>query len=1021
MTTDDSSTDWEELWDLFHEALALDEKERQAFVDRVCADNNERRSELEKLLYAHGSVDEAQLPKLESLLDIDDASAMSDEPVPGDQLGPYAIKERIGVGGMGTVYLAQQAEPVQRSVALKLLQFGMATRDIIARFGAERQALAMMSHTNIARIFDAGVTEAGRPYFVMEYVPGSPITDYCDDRKLDIDARLRLILDVCDGVLHAHQKGIIHRDIKPSNIIVTEENGLPVPKIIDFGIAKATEQRLGEETLYTRVGTLIGTPGYMSPEQAGVVPLDVDIRADVFSLGVLLYELLVGVLPFEATTSANGLLEIQEAIRDEEPQRPGRRLSGVSDDLRSEISEKRAMRFPALERRLLSDIEWILLKAMDKNRERRYPSVAELSAEIGRFLDDMPILARAPTRTYRAAKFVRRHAVGVSVAAAIATIVLVFAGAMTVQSLRLQRALDETTLERNRAEQVSDFMVELFEAANPEISGRNDVTAAELLEEGSRRLREELTNQPELRARLLMTVGETYRVLGGVDNTETAISLLEQALDDMSSLDAKPDQLAAVIHSLGAVHHEAGDYGEAETHYHRALELLGEDEGSRLHADVLGNLSVLHTDRGSLSDAEEYARASLEILTSVAGPRDPDVAELKQRVAFILHQNGNSEESQEMIIESLGIIREHYGSMHPSVATALNYAAIIQGGAGDHLGAQRSLREAAEIYRKTHGDDHPYLATTLSNLAMAYNRSANFDDAVEALAEALRVGTASWGADHPNVNSFRINLGTTLQDMGRLAEAEPILREGLARDRETLEADSPYLLATLDRLGATLDRLGRHDEAEPLLREAAALRREYRGDSDAETGVAILNHARTRLAQDAIEDAERLAMESVDIQRSLADASDPLAQSLAGLASVRYAQGRSDDARELLQEALDMFGPATEKTVLSVALAGKQLAEIEQESASLDDSRRLYLAAESTLEEHVPDGHPDLVQLRVALGLLNCRTSPGIEAIETIRSARPLLARAVGTNNRELDEIDLAVEQCLAYRETASP
>ncbi len=1021
VTTDDSNTDWNELWNIFHEALALDDKDRQAFIDRICANDGDIGSQLEKLLVAHASVDEDKLPQLESLFDSEDPPALSDDPMPGDQLGSYEIREQIGSGGMGTVYLAQQTEPVKRSVALKLLQYGMATRDIVARFGAERQALALMGHSNIARIFDAGVTETGRPYFVMEYVPGSPITEYCDRHKLDIDARLQLFLAVCDGVFHAHQKGIIHRDLKPSNIIVTEENGLPAPKIIDFGIAKATELRLSDESLHTRVGTLIGTPGYMSPEQAGVVPLDVDIRADVYSLGVLLYELLVGVLPFEATTSANRLLEIQEAIRDEEPQRPSRRLSSISDELRSEISENRAMRFPALERRLHSDVEWILLKAMDKNRERRYSSVAELAAEIGRFLDGMPIMARAPTHRYRAGKFLRRHAVGVSVATAIALIVLVFAGAMTVQSFRLQRALEQTTLERNRAEQVSDFMVELFEAANPEVSGRNDVTAAEILEQGATRLTDELSNQPELRAKLLMTVGETYRVLGGADNTATAISLLGQALEDLDAPNTQPDQLAAVFNSLGTAHHDAGDYDEAEIGYQRALELLDVGEDARLRSDVLGNLSVLYTDRGNLSDAEDYARASLDILTRVADANDPTVARLKQRLAFILHQKGDSEEAQELILDSLGIIREYYGSSHSSVATALNYAAIIQGGAGDRPGAQRSLLEAIEIYRATQGDDHPYLATTLSNLAMQYNRSGDFEEAVLALSEALRIGIASYGPDHPNVNSFRINLGTTLQDMGRLVEAEPLLRDGLASDREDLEPNSPYLLATLDRLGATLDRLGKHAEAEPLLREAAAVRREYRGDNDAETGVAILNHALVRLAQSAIDDAERLATESVEIQRSLGDASDPLAQGLAGLARVRYAQGKSDEARNLLREALNMFGPATEKTVLSVALAGRQLAEIEEDSGNLDNARLAYMEAESTLRDHAPDGHPDLVQLRVALSLLSCRTATGSEPIEAIRSARRLLERALGADNPELEQIDFAVEQCAANLEANLP
>ena len=1008
----DGNTDWNELWQLFHEALELDGDRRAALVQRV---EGERRRQLEKMLAAHASVDEAKLPNLDELLDVDTSTETVDEPGPGDQIGHYRIKQRIGSGGMGHVYLATQEEPVKREVALKVLLFGSATRDIAARFGAERQALALMSHSNIAKVFDAGITDAGHPFFVMEYVPGAAITDYCDSRKLDIDARLRLFLDVCGGVVHAHQKGIIHRDLKPSNIIVAEEDARPVPKIIDFGIAKATEQKLGDESLYTRVGTFIGTPGYMSPEQAGVVPLDVDVRADVYSLGVLLYELLVGLQPYAETSSAGGLLQIQEAIRDEEPQRPSRRLSGVSADTRSEISVNRATRFPVLERRLHSDIEWIMLKALDKNRERRYSAVAEFAADIDRYLAGMPVLARAPTRRYRAAKFVKRHAVGVSVAAAIAVLILAFAAVMTVQSVRLQRALEQTTLERNRAEQVSDFMVELFESANPEISGRSDVTAAEILASGAERLQEDLANQPDLRARLLTTIGESYRVLGGPENVQTAIALIEQALTDLQALDAMPEQFAFAYQALAAVHHEAGDYDQAESNYLRAYDLVANGDDSLLLADVLGNLSVLNTNRGDLPVAEQYGRNAIDMQTRLSGPRDSKVARLKQRVAFILHQQGKSTEARSMMLDSLDVIREDYGASHPNVATALNYAAIIQGGAGDHRGAQQSLREAIEIYRASHGDDHPYLATTLNNLGLQYNRSGDFDLAVEALTDAVDVGATSWGFDHPNVNSYRINLGTTLQDIGRLVEAAPILQEGLVQDRVVLASGSPYLLATLDRLGATLARLGRYDEAEPLLREAVTMRREHRGTEDAETGVAVVNLAMIRLAQGETDEADALAKESAAIQRSLGEASDPLAQALVGIAIVRAAQGRDDEALDLFDQARQMFGPATKKTVMSQVDAGRVHAEIEILHGNTDVAREILLQTETTLQQFAPSGHPDLLQIRIALAVVDCQFGDRNELVSEIRAARPLLAAAVGEDNAELNDVELAVEQCLDY------
>lgn len=1011
--TSDSKTEWDLIWERFHEAVALDEAGREDYLRRI--EDPAQRAKLEELLAAHQSVDESALPDFESLLGTGDAIAPPDEMTPGEQVGPYEIAERIGAGGMGTVYRALQEAPVRREVAMKVLQSGMVSREVAARFGAERQALAIMNHPSIATIFDAGTTPAGQSYFVMEYVPGSAITDYCDSHKLSFDARLRLFLEVCDGVLHAHQKGIIHRDLKPSNVLVMEDDGEPAPKIIDFGIAKAVDKRLTEDSLHTRVGTLIGTPGYMSPEQAGVVPLDVDIRADVYSLGVLLYELLVGVLPFETTTSAKGLLAIQEAIRDEEPQRPSNRLSKISGDERHEISVNRDTRFPTLTRRLHSDIEWILLKAMDKNRERRYDSVAELSADIRRYLDDLPVVARAPTRRYRAARFVRRHTGGVLAAAAIALMVVGFAVVMTIQTLRLERALEDATLERNRAEQVSDFMVDLFESANPEVSGRGDVTAEEILEEGARQLREELTNQPRLRARLLVTVGESYRVLGGTDNAEVSTELLEQALADLDALDAKNEDKAGALATLGAVYHDTGEYDQAEDYYERALALLEVTDDLSKKADVLANFGTLNADRGNLADAERYGRASLDLLLGFKDPSDPIIARTKQRLSFVLHQLKKRDEAQEMILDSVDILRTNYGAKHPFVATALNYAAIIQGGARDHKGAQASLIEAAEIYRNTHGADHPYIANTLSNLGIQYNHTGDYELAVESQREALRIGMASYAEDHPTVNSFRINLAAILRDVGRLAEAEPLLRRGLAVDRENLAVGSPYLLATLDRVGSTLHELGRHAEAEAYLREAADSRREHLGMSHPDTGVAILNVALNQLAMGDVQEAEQFAQESLELQRALSDSNDPLAQSLAGLGRVRHAQGRTDEAIDLLQQATAMFGPAKKMTFPHIASAGTLLGKLLHEAGNPNGAREAYSVAQAALESETTPVHPDAVRLRIAQTLLRCDATNGIEGDDVIRDTRPLLEQSLGVDNPQLAEIDAAVERCRAY------
>jgi non-specific serine/threonine protein kinase/serine/threonine-protein kinase len=342
------------------------------------------------------------------------------------RIGPYRLLEKLGEGGMGEVWLAEQTEPVRRRVALKVIKRGMDTEQVVARFSAERQALALMDHPAVAKVFEAGSTPQGRPYFVMEHVRGVPITEHCDRHKLGTRERLALFVQVCEGVQHAHQKAILHRDLKPSNVLVTEQDGRRQPKIIDFGVAKATTQRLTERTVYTELGVLIGTPEYMSPEQAEMTGEDVDTRTDVYSLGVMLYELLVGALPFESRDlRESGYEEMRRKIREQEPRKPSARVTTLSAEHAVESAGRRQTNVPGLVRQLRGDLDWIVMKALEKDRARRYGSPAELAADVERHLGNQPVLAGRPSAAYRARKFVRRHRLGVGVAA---TGVLVLAG-----------------------------------------------------------------------------------------------------------------------------------------------------------------------------------------------------------------------------------------------------------------------------------------------------------------------------------------------------------------------------------------------------------------------------------------------------------------------------------------------------------------------------------------------------------------------------------------------------------------
>ncbi|MFC1603476.1 protein kinase [Planctomycetota bacterium] len=382
-------------------------EEQSAYLARVCGDDVCLRQEVESLLQMEDKVgDFLESPVLDPGMTLDE-SPISEGP--GTVIDRYKLLEKIGEGGMAVVYMAEQAEPIRRKVALKIIKLGMDTKSVIARFEAERQALAMMDHPNIAKVLDAGATETGRPYFVMELVTGVSITEYCDKNNLSTKERLALFIQVCNAVQHAHQKGIIHRDIKPTNVMVTRHEAQPIPKVIDFGIAKAINQKLTEKTLFTRYAHIIGTPAYMSPEQADLGDLDVDTRSDIYSLGVLLYELLTGATPFsEEELRKAGYLEMQRVIREQEPVKPSTKLSTLGETL-TDIAKHHGSTPDLLRKAIRGDLDWIVMKALEKTRDRRYDTVSVLAVDIQRHLSDEPVLARAPSTIYRLNKFLRRH------------------------------------------------------------------------------------------------------------------------------------------------------------------------------------------------------------------------------------------------------------------------------------------------------------------------------------------------------------------------------------------------------------------------------------------------------------------------------------------------------------------------------------------------------------------------------------------------------------------------------------
>ena len=654
---------------LFRAACILTGAEQLAFIEAACSNDEKLRKELESLLQAdEGAEDESFLDTSKGALDILDQS----EILLGQQIGPYKLIEPLGAGGMGEVWLGEQKEPIKRQVAFKLIKLGMDTKQVVARFESERQALAVMDHPNIAKVYDAGVTKTGRPFFVMELVRGVPVNEYCDAKRLSTANRIRLFMDICRAVQHAHQKGIIHRDLKPSNVLVTEHDDKPVPKVIDFGIAKAVGYNLTTHTLVTGVGQLIGTPAYMSPEQADTKGFDVDTRTDVYSLGMMLYELLVGTKPIDLKEKAQQA--IQDAIRDTEVPKPSTRLTSLGQQQVS-IAEQRQTTPDQLRRELKGDLDWIVLKSIEKDRTRRYDTVNGLTMELGRYLDNQPVIARPPSVVYRTQKFIRRNQTIVVAGTFVFLALIGGITAATVGLLRAQKAEQVAQQEALTSQSVSDFLIQLFEVSDPGVARGNSITAREILDQGAARIESELKDQPEVRARLLHTMGKVYWELGLEDESTT---MLREAIDlRKSTLGADHPQVAESMRSLAIT--RSGHFGAIMPEQRK--EILGLlYEAKEIHEKQLGpahpevaedwaSIAVFTLDRLTQDDPAEYeqaiaaAKKALTIWEAAYGPEDPRLHKMLYRLAgWYRDWKKDYDTAAQYYARSASIIENVYGS-----------------------------------------------------------------------------------------------------------------------------------------------------------------------------------------------------------------------------------------------------------------------------------------------------------------------------------------------------------------------
>jgi eukaryotic-like serine/threonine-protein kinase len=840
---------------IFKAAVSLPVDRRATFVAQACGGNQELLGEVESLLRAHDASSFLDhLPdRSQAALDRNSVAER-----PGSIIGAYKLLEQIGEGGFGVVFLAEQQQPVRRRVALKILKAGMDTRQVVARFEAERQALALMDHRHIAKVLDAGATDAGRPYFVMELVHGVPITEYCDHCNLSLRERLELFMAVCQAVQHAHQKGVIHRDIKPTNVLVAIEDDRPSPKVIDFGVAKAINQRLTEQSLETAFTQLIGTPLYMSPEQAELSPLGVDTRTDIYSLGVLLYELLTSTTPFEQQRLHDvSYDELRRIVREEDPPRPSHRVSTLGPRAET-AAENRRTDTRRLRQVVRGELDWIVMKALEKDRNRRYDTAAALLQDIERFLMHEPVEAGPPSAMYRFRKFVRRNRGTVVAAILVLLALLTGAAVSTWQAIRAYHAEQNFRIaadsehkanqaeiaHRKQAEAVSSFLVSAFRSPDPYKDGRT-ITIAEVLDRAAKDVQERFADDPLTKSALLDAIGASYSSLGLY---RAAVPILEDARQlRVGTLGPDHRDSLSTMSALAWAYYKVGRAGEAITLAQETLKRqtsnLGTDDPATLAS--MNALASIYSTPGieRYDEAITIDEQAFQLTKAKLGPEARETLITMDSLALCYDRAGLTDDAISQEEDTLSRMQIELAPDDPHTLMVMHNLASFYSHARRQQDARRLLVQALPLLERTFKFDKPRLGIDdavaigmMSDLARAYYVLGRTDEALQQFHEVVKVRQARLGPDHPDTIASMIDLRNMLSASNSIKYADA---ESACLEAVQLQPDNA---AVQYSLGCVLAHGAKYVEAVEAYREVVRLIPAF-GGAHQDLAVALVKEA----------------------------------------------------------------------------------------------------------------------------------------------------------------------------------